>query len=100
MSITYSLEEELLMPIPRATGWYTKNLCLAKQLWFGQINREQKYALKFLSESYGLSIAAGDVRLLENRWYVTHSGLIRLAQRRGCPGITVHLVKEASALRS
>jgi hypothetical protein len=84
------------MPIPRKTDWYNRNLSLAKQLWFGQINREQKYTLKFLTESYGLSIAAGDVRLLENRWYVTHSGLIRLAQRRGCSGITVHLIKEVS----
>jgi hypothetical protein len=84
------------MPIARTKSWYIRNLSLAKQLWFGQINREQKYALKFLTESYGLSIAAGDVRLLENRWYVTHSGLIRLAQRRGCSGITVNLIKEMS----
>jgi hypothetical protein len=76
--------------------WYTRNLSLAKHLWFGQINLEQKRALKILSESYGLSIAAGDVRLLDSRWYVTHSGLVRLAQRRGCSGITVHLVNEVS----
>jgi hypothetical protein len=84
------------MPMPRRPSWYLRNLSLAKQFWVGQINREQKYALKFLTESYGLSIAAGDVRLLEKRWYVTHSGLIRLAQRRGCSGITVHLIKEVS----
>jgi hypothetical protein len=71
-------------------------LLLAKQLWCGQIHREQKYTLKFLTEGYGLSIAAGDVKLLDNRWYVTHSGLIRLAQRRGCSGITVHLISEVS----
>lgn len=84
------------MPSPRQKAWYTRNLLLAKQLWCGQIHREQKYTLKFLTESYGLSIAAGDVKLLDNRWYVTHSGLIRLAQRRGCSGITVHLIKELS----
>ena len=84
------------MPSPRKSAWYTRNLSLARQLWFGQIKREQKYTLKFLSESFGLSIAAGDIRLLENRWYVTHSGLIRLAQRRGCSGITVNLIEEAS----
>jgi len=82
------------MLIPRKTGWYTRNLSLAKHLWFGQINPEQKRGLKILSESYGLSIAAGDVKLLDSRWYVTHSGLVRLAQRRGCSGITVHLVNE------
>ena len=84
------------MPVPRRTSCYLRNLSLAKQLWLGQINREQKYALRFLTESYGLSIAAGDVKLLEKRWYVTHSGLIRLAQRKGCSGITVHLIKDVS----
>ena len=59
------------MAIPRKNAWYTRNLYLAKQLWFGQINREQKYTLKFLTDSYGLSIAAGDLRLLENRWYTS-----------------------------
>jgi hypothetical protein len=32
--------------------------------------------------------------LLETRWYVTHSGLIRLAQRRRCSGIRTALQKE------
>ena len=73
---------------------YTRNLTLAKRLWFGQINREQQVSLKSLSANFGLSIAAGDLQLLENRWYVTHSGLIRLAQRRGCSGIAVSLITE------
>jgi len=73
---------------------YRRNLTLAKRLWFGQINREQQVSLKSLSANFGLSIAAGDLQLLENRWYVTHSGLIRLAQRRGCSGIAVSLMTE------
>ena len=73
---------------------YRHNLALAKRLWSGQINREQQHSLKSLSENYGLSVAAGDLQLLENHWYVTHSGLIRLAQRRGCSGIAVNLMTE------
>jgi hypothetical protein len=73
---------------------YRRNLKLAKRIWFGQINRERQLSLKSLSANYGLSIAAGDLQLLENRWYVTHSGLIRLAQRRGCSGIAVSLMTE------
>jgi len=45
-----------------------------------------------LSEEYGLSVAAGDLQLLDSHWYVTHTGLIRLAQRKGCSGITVNLM--------
>jgi hypothetical protein len=77
----------------KVTG-YRRNLALAKRLWFGQINRQQQPSLRSLSHDYGLSVAAGDLQLLENRWYVTHTGLIRLAQRRGCSGITVGLVPE------
>jgi hypothetical protein len=66
---------------------YKHNLALAKRLWSGRINREHQDSLKSLSENYGLSVAAGDLQLLENRWYVTHSGLLRIAQRRKCHGI-------------
>jgi len=73
---------------------FKRNLALARRLWSAQISREQQLALKSLSENYGLSVAAGDLQLLESRWYVTHTGLIRLAQRRGCSGITVNLLTE------
>jgi hypothetical protein len=66
---------------------YRHNLALAKRLWYGQINREQQHSLKFLSENYGLSVAAGDLQLLASRWYVTHSGLLRCARRHRCSGI-------------
>ncbi len=73
---------------------FKRNLTLARRLWSGQIFREQQLALKSLCENYGLSVAAGDLQLLESRWYVTHAGLIRLAQRRGCSGISVNLMTE------
>ena len=82
------------MPSPEKRNGYRHNLTLAKRLWLGRINREQQLSLKSLSDDYGLSIAAGDLQLLDNRWYVTHSGLIRLAQRRGCSGINVRLMTE------
>jgi hypothetical protein len=82
------------MAFPRKRVGYRHNLALARRLWSGQINREQQHSLKSLSENYGLSIAAGDLQLLENRWYVTHSGLLGLAQRRGCSGIAVNLMTE------
>jgi hypothetical protein len=79
---------------------YTRNLALAKHIWSGQIYRQQQQALKSLSEQYGLSVAAGDLQLLESRWYVTHAGLIRLAQRRGCSGISVNLMTQVCDLVS
>lgn len=43
--------------------------------------------LKRLTEKYALSIAAGDLQLLDGHWYVTHGGLLRLSERRRCRGI-------------
>ncbi len=75
-------------------GAFKSNLKLARHLWSGQINREQQLALKSLCDNYGLSVAAGDLQLLDSHWYVTHTGLIRLAKRRGCAGIIVNLITE------
>src|SRR5215470_4688431 len=52
--------------------------------------------LEELLERHCFSIAAGDLILLENRWYVTHSGLLRLARRSRCSGISVVAVPELS----
>jgi hypothetical protein len=38
------------------------------------------------------SITSGDLLCLEGRWYVSHSGLIRLAHRKRCAGIHVEPV--------
>jgi hypothetical protein len=43
-----------------------------------------------------LSVRNGDVKYLNGNWYVTHAGLLRLAQRRHCAGIHSGPVLEAS----
>ena len=53
-------------------------------------------SLKVLTESHGLSIAAGDLRLLDGQWYVTHCGLIGISERRHCVGIKTALEKQFS----
>lgn len=70
---------------------YRINLSVARKVWSGQIHQQQLRTLKSLSDSYGLSVASGDLQLLESRWYVTHSGLVRLAARRRCDGIRTAL---------
>ncbi len=39
-----------------------------------------------------MSIGLGDLAYIEGRWYVTHTGLIRLARRKKCHGIHVEAV--------
>jgi hypothetical protein len=49
-------------------------------------------SLKTLSEDFGFSLRTGELQLLNNSWYVTHTGLLRLARRRKCRGIHVEAV--------
>ena len=44
----------------------------------------------------GVSVALGDVRYIENHWYVTHAGLLRLAHRKRCAGIKTNIQRDAS----
>ena len=73
---------------------FKSDLGLARGLWPGQIRKIQTETLRTLATRYLLSVAAGDVLLLEGRWYVTHAGLLRLADRRHCSGIRVQPVRE------
>src|SRR6266568_7899333 len=69
------------------------NLCWAHKLWAG-ISPMSFAALRQISELYQFSISMGDLLFLEGRWYVTHVGLLRLAQRKACTGIRVQPVRE------
>ena len=78
---------------------FRSNAKLARQLW-GEPSRLELQSLRELTSKYSLSIAAGDLQLLEGRWYVTHSGLLHLASRRGCRGINTTLQDKFSDLAS
>src|SRR5438105_11202354 len=49
-----------------------------------------------LAKRYRFSVEAGDLLRLDGHWYVTHSGLIRLARRNHCAGIHVEPVAQFS----
>ena len=49
-----------------------------------------------LMKRFRLSIESGDLLRLDGHWYVTHSGLIRLARRSRCSGIHVEPVVQFS----
>jgi hypothetical protein len=50
--------------------------------------------LRELTQTFGFSLALGDCLYLDRAWYVTHAGLLRLAQRRRCAGIRVQQIRE------
>jgi hypothetical protein len=68
---------------------------LAKRTW-GEVGPAKLQELRALIKRNGVSVALGDVCYIENRWYVTHAGLLRIAQRRRCHGIKTSLQKDIS----
>jgi hypothetical protein len=64
-----------------------------------QITRSQIRILRELTRSWRLSLRVGDLLMLGGKWYVTHSGLLRIAQRRRCRSITTELAEAVSSPR-
>jgi hypothetical protein len=73
-------------------GNFASNRRTARELWTG-ISVVGWRTLKRLTDEHCLSVAAGDVILLDGQWYVTHTGLVRLARRNRCAGIDVKPVQ-------
>jgi hypothetical protein len=71
-----------------------ENRRLARSFLGNELNQIHLSALKELSTQLGFSVAMGDVLLLDGRWYVTHTGLIRLARRNRCTGIHVETIDQ------
>jgi hypothetical protein len=71
------------------------NLADARKLW-GDLPSSTEAALRELTQRYRLSIARGEVRYLDQRWYVTHSGLLSVAHKRRCQGVKTALQRSSS----
>lgn len=68
----------------------------AKTLWPDQYSKPMVEALRELTTRFEFSVASGDIRIISGHWYVTHSGLLRLADRRRCNSICVEPVLQFS----
>ena len=64
---------------------------VARKTW-ANLSREACRALAEITKQNNFSVAVGDLLYLNNHWYVTHTGLIRLARRKRCRGIHVEAV--------
>jgi hypothetical protein len=69
-----------------------QNARSARRNWV--VSASQIANLKTMTHEIGLSVASGDLILLDGKWYVTHAGLIRLAHRQRCIGIRIRPVPE------
>ena len=64
------------------------------QLTWSNLNKPLVQSLVGVLQRHHLSVAGGDVILINGTWYVTHSGLLRIAVRKHCHGMRVQAVKE------
>ena len=48
--------------------------------------------LATITKDFGFSFKAGELQIINGNWYVTHTGLLRLARRKKCRGIHVEAV--------
>ena len=60
-----------------------ENLRFAHRLIAGTLPIRLAESLKTLSQDFDFSLRRGELQLLNNSWYVTHTGLLRLARRNG-----------------
>ena len=74
----------------------SQNRKIARQLWGSFLDSLLFRMLEELSEEFHFSVCRGEIKLLDRNWYVTHTGLVRLAERSRCAGIHVEIVSRFS----
>ena len=77
----------------RASRAFQINKRLAEHSW-GRLSSRLVTSLRSLTSDFSLSVGRGDIICLDGHWYITHSGLLRLASRRRCVGIQVEMVRD------
>ena len=76
------------------------NVRVARLLWSGELESSNMSALRRLTREFSLSVALGEILLLDGRWYVTAAGLLRLAKQNHCNGIQAHAVSKLCDARN
>src|ERR1700690_513050 len=85
------------MPKPNACGrkLMRQNLSNAKRLYPG-LPKQQLALLRDLTASLHLSVFRSELMHLRGKWYVSHSGLLRIAHRRRCVGIDTAIEQDTT----
>ena len=71
-----------------------RNIRCARKRW--EVSRDQVTALRDLTVELQLSVPAGHLKLIDCNWYVTHAGLLQIAQRNRCSGMRTAVDKVLS----
>ena len=69
-----------------------ENLRLARVSCPSGLSTTSLSQLRHFTKTFQMSLKLGDLQMLGHCWYVTHTGLVRLARRKKCCGINVEAV--------
>jgi hypothetical protein len=72
-----------------------KNMKSARGLW-GVLPATALVSLREVTKRFGLGVAEGHLQFLNGRWYITHSGLLKIAGERHCLGIRTAIYEKLS----
>jgi hypothetical protein len=95
--MNHNTKEKALQPLKKKMQrrlLAIRNIRFAREKW--EVSRDQISTLRDLTTELRLSVTAGHLRLIESNWYVTHAGLLRIARRNHCAGISVRPLGEFS----
>ena len=94
-----SRHQKIRPQIPRTakkrSALFRLNAIHARATW-GVLSKYAIRTLQQLSDRHFLEVAAGEIQLLDSRWYVTHAGLLQIARRNRCVGIRTSIDKRYS----
>ncbi len=77
-------------PVPDIKKLLRENLRIArKNSFFASRSID---LLAAITKEFGFSLNGGELQIIDGSWYVTHTGLLRLARRKRCRGIHVEAV--------
>ncbi len=77
-------------PVPNSKRLLRENVRLAKKT--ALFSSRAIDLLTAMTREFQFSIKAGELQIINGNWYVTHTGLLRLARRKRCCGIHVEAV--------
>jgi hypothetical protein len=79
----------------RDSRLFQQNLAHAKKL-YGELSYHQRLSLRDITFALYLSVRRGEIICINSQWYVSHSGLLRIAHRRRCFGIDTSIENHLS----
>jgi hypothetical protein len=77
-------------PVPKIDKLLRENIRLARKTALSSSRGID--LLTSMTREFRFSLRAGELQVINGHWYVTHTGLLRLARRKRCKGIQVEAV--------